>query len=182
MTPGNLTMTPGNKIMTPQIVLIVGKSNSGKTTLVEKLIRELKTRRYTIGSVKHTHDKFDFDKEGKDSWRHKKAGADATLVVTDTRVALVRDDTRPYLEKMQDYLCETDLIIAEGFKTQALPKIEIFRKDSPHKEPLCLGDPNLRAFVTDLDLRPDVPVFGLEETEALADFIESSFLLPEGVK
>jgi len=164
--------------MAPQIVLIVGKSNSGKTTLVEKLIRELKTRRYTIGSVKHTHDKFDFDKEGKDSWRHKKAGAAATLVVTDTRVALVKDDDRPYIEKMQDYLCGTDLIIAEGFKTQALPKIEIFRKDSPHKAPLCLDDPNLTAFVTDSEIQPEVPVFGLEDIAALTDFVESSFLLP----
>lgn len=168
--------------MIPQIVLIVGKSNSGKTTLVEKLIQELKQRGYTIGSVKHTHDKFDFDKEGKDSWRHKKAGADATLVVTDTRVALVRDDERPYLEKMQDYLSGTHIIIAEGFKTQALPKIEIFRTASPHNAPLCLDDPNLIAFVTDSDIRPGVPVFGLEEIGGLADFIESAFLLSRGGK
>ncbi len=166
--------------MTPQIVLIVGKSNSGKTTLVEKLIRELTARGLSIGSVKHTHDKFDFDKEGKDSWRHKKAGANATLVVTDTRVALVRDDERPYIEKMQAYLKGTDLIIAEGFKTLALPKIEIFRTASPHKTPLCLDDPNLLAFVTDSDIRPNAPVFGLEDISALADFIESSPLLPKG--
>lgn len=168
--------------MTPQIVLIVGKSNSGKTTLVEKLIQALKKRRYSIGSVKHTHDKFDFDQEGKDSWRHKKAGADATLVITDARVALVRDDDRPCLEKMQDYLSGMDIIIAEGFKTQALPKIEIFRKASIHKLPLCLDDHNLMAFVTDSDIRPDVPVFGLEDIEELANFIESVFILPKGEK
>ncbi len=168
--------------MTPHIVLIVGKSNSGKTTLVEKLIRELKTRHYAIGSVKHTHEKFDFDKEGKDSWRHKRAGADATLVVTDTRVALVKDDDRPCLEKIQDYLGDSDLIIGEGFKTLALPKIEIFRIDSPHKAPLCLEDPNLKAFVTDSDIRPKVPVFGLEDITALADFIESSYMIPKGGK
>jgi molybdopterin-guanine dinucleotide biosynthesis protein B len=164
--------------MTPQILLIVGKSNSGKTTLVEKLIRELKSRRYNIGSVKHTHDRFDFDKEGKDSWRHKKAGADATLVVTDTRVALVKEDDRSPQTKMLDYLHGADIIIAEGFKTQALPKIEIFRKDSPHTSPLCLDDPNLVAFVTDSDPRPLVPLFGLEEIEELADFIENSYLIP----
>lgn len=163
--------------MTPQIVLIVGKSNSGKTTLVEKLIRELTQRGLSIGSVKHTHDKFDFDKKGKDSWRHKKAGAHATLVVTDTRVALVRDDERPYIEKMQAYLEGTDLIIAEGFKNLGLPKIEIFRTASPHTSPLCLEDPNLMAFVTDSNVRPGVPVFGLEDISALANFIESSPLL-----
>ncbi|WDP91196.1 MAG: molybdopterin-guanine dinucleotide biosynthesis protein B [Desulfobacter sp.] len=163
--------------MTPQIVLIVGKSNSGKTTLVEKLIRELTARGLSIGSVKHAHDNFDFDKEGKDSWRHKKAGADATLVVTDTRVALVKNDERSHIQKIRAYLKDADLIIGEGFKTLALPKIEIFRTAGPHKAPLCLEDPDLIAFVTDSDVRPDVPVFGPEDIRALADFIESSPLL-----
>ncbi|MCG8617879.1 MAG: molybdopterin-guanine dinucleotide biosynthesis protein B [Desulfobacterales bacterium] len=164
--------------MTPEILLIVGKSNSGKTTLVEKIIRELKGRGHTIGSVKHTHERFEFDKEGKDSWRHKQAGADATLVVTDSRVALVRDDERSALEKIQDYLRGMDLIIAEGFKTQPLPKVEIFRVDSPHETPFCLEDPNLKAFVTDSDIRPDVPVFGLEDISELTDLIEANFLTP----
>ncbi len=168
--------------MTPQILLIVGKSNSGKTTLVVKLIQALKERGYAVGSVKHTHDRFDFDKEGKDSWRHKKAGADATLVVTDSRVAMVKDDDRLPVEKMQDYLGGMDIIIAEGFKRQALPKVEIFRVDSPHKAPLCLDDPNLKAFVTDSDIRPTVPsavpVFDLEDILALTDFIERSYLVP----
>ena len=164
--------------MPPQIILIVGKSNSGKTTLVEKLIRELKARQYTVGSVKHTHEQFEFDTAGKDSWRHRQAGADATLVVTDSRVALVRDDDRPDLEKMRAYLDGTDIIIAEGFKTQDLPKIEIFRTGGPHSAPFCLEDPNLIALVTDADLSPDVPVFGLEDTGKLADFIEST--LPAG--
>lgn len=161
--------------MTPQILLIVGKSNSGKTTLVEKLIRELKGRGYAIGSVKHAHDRFDFDKKGKDSWRHKKAGADATLVVTDTKVALVKDDVREPAEKMAAYLGGMDLVIAEGFKRQALPKIEIFRTAAPHKEPLCLDDPNLKALVTDADIRTGVPVFGLEQIPQLADFVETLY-------
>ena len=79
-----------NSTKTPRVVLIVGKSNSGKTTLMEKLIRELISRGFRLGSVKHTHHNFDFDKKGKDSWRHKNAGAVASLIVTDTKVALVK--------------------------------------------------------------------------------------------
>lgn len=161
----------------PKIVLIVGKSNSGKTTLMEKLIRELNSRGIRVGSVKHTHDTSSFDKTGKDSWRHKNAGAVASLVVTDTKIALVKEDTRPAEEKFFHYLDDVDLILGEGFKTFCLPKIEIFRKDSPHEAPLCLEDPNLVAFVTDTDIRlKEKPCFGLEETQALADLVEQHFL------
>nr|WP_320190561.1 molybdopterin-guanine dinucleotide biosynthesis protein B [uncultured Desulfobacter sp.] len=163
----------------PKIVLIVGKSNSGKTTLMEKLIRELNSRGIRVGSVKHTHDTFTFDKTGKDSWRHKNAGAVASLVVTDTKIALVKEDTRPAAEKFFSYLGDVDLILGEGFKTFCLPKIEIFRKDSPHEAPLCLEDPNLVAFVTDTDIRPgEKPCFGLEDTQSLADLVEQLFWGP----
>jgi molybdopterin-guanine dinucleotide biosynthesis protein B len=164
--------------MKTQIISIAGKSNSGKTTLLEKLIFELNSRGYKIGSVKHTHDGFDFDKKGKDSWRHKKAGATATLVVTDTKIALVKEDTRSDIEKMETFLTDTDLILAEGFKKQPLAKIEVFRSASDHKEPLCLEDPNLIAFVTDSEFRPPVPVFGLEDVQEIASFIEENYLTP----
>lgn len=162
----------------PQILVIAGKSDSGKTTLMEKLIAELKGRGIAVGSVKHTHDGFDIDQRGKDSWRHRQAGTAATLVVTDTRVALVKDDLRPPVEKMLDYLKDTDIILAEGFKRQALPKVEIFREASPYDAPLFLEDPNLVAFVTDTELRPGVPVFGPEDIAPLADFILANFIPP----
>jgi len=164
--------------MRPQIISIAGKSNSGKTTLLEKLIFELNSRGHKIGSVKHTHDGFDFDKKGKDSWRHKKAGAAATLVITDTKIALVKDDASSYIEKMQTFLGDTDLILAEGFKKQPLAKIEIFRTDSDHKEPMCLNDPDLIAFVTDAEYRPSVPVFRLNDIHGIASFIEKNYLTP----
>ena len=162
--------------MKTQIISIAGKSNSGKTTLLEKLIFELNSRGYKIGSVKHTHDGFDFDKKGKDSWRHKRAGARATLVVTDTKIALVKEDTSSYIQKMETFLGDNDLILAEGFKKQPLPKIEIFRSDSDHKEPMCLDDPNLIAFVTDAQYHPRVPVFGLNDVQEIASFIEKNYL------
>ena len=162
--------------MSPKIVLIAGKSNAGKTTLLEKLIFELSRRNWRVGTAKHAHDGFDFDKKGKDSWRHKQAGASTTLVVTDTRVAMVRDDRRNPVQKMGDFLGDMDLVLAEGFKRQALPKIEIFRKNGPHQTPLCLEDPHLEAFVTDADIQVNVPVFGLDEIRELADFVEARFI------
>lgn len=162
--------------MKPEIITIVGKSNSGKTTLLEKLIRHLTDRGYNIGSVKHAHDGFEIDKEGKDSFRHRKAGAKSTLVITNDRVAVIKDDQKGYIEKMTTYLSDMDIILAEGFKKQHLPKIEVFRTDSDHKEPLCMEDENLIAFVTDSDYRPDVPLYGLEDIREIADFIEINFL------
>ncbi len=162
--------------MKPNIISIAGKSNAGKTTLLVKLIAELTERGHRVGTVKHAHDGFELDKKGKDSWRHKKAGAKATLVVTDSSVAMVKEDTRTAREKMEDYLGDLDLIIVEGFKRQPFPKIEIFRLQSEHKEPLCMGSPELIAFVTDSELKPDVPVFGLDDITDIAAFIEKNYL------
>ncbi len=162
--------------MKTRIITIVGKSNSGKTTLLEKVIALLTDKGYKIGSVKHAHDGFEMDKEGKDSWRHRKAGASATLVITENKIAMVKDDTTSYIEKMQSYLSDMDIILAEGFKKQNLPKIEVFRTKSVHKEPLCMNDENLIAFVTDSDYKPDVPIFGLEDINQIANFIEFNFL------
>ena len=159
-----------------KIITIVGKSNSGKTTLLEKVIALLTDKGYKIGSVKHAHDGFEMDKEGKDSWRHRKAGAGATLVISKDKIAMVKDDSTNYIEKMQSYLSDMDIILAEGFKKQALPKIEVFRIDSGHKEPLCMADENLIAFVTDSNYKPDVPVFGLEDINSIVDFIEFNCL------
>ena len=162
--------------MKTKIITIVGKSNSGKTTLLEKVIALLTDKGYKIGSVKHAHDGFEMDKEGKDSWRHRKAGAESTLVITENKIAMIKDDKTSYIEKMQSYLSDMDIILAEGFKKQALPKIEIFRTGSSHKKPLCMTDKNLIAFVTDSEYKPDVPIFGIEDINQIADFIEFNLI------
>ncbi len=162
--------------MGPKIVSIVGKSGSGKTTLLEKLIPELKSRGYHLGIIKHAHRGFDMDKQGKDSWRHKKAGADATLVISPGMIAMVKDEKITSLHGVTHYLSDMDLIIVEGFKRETIPKIEIFRKADRHKEPLFLDGSRLEAFVSDTDFHPGVPTFGLEEIKPLADFIENRFI------
>jgi molybdopterin-guanine dinucleotide biosynthesis protein B len=162
--------------MSPNIVSIVGKSNSGKTTLLEKLIPELTAMGYAIGTVKHAHDGFEMDTEGKDSWRHRNAGAKATLVISDGKIALIKNESSEAVTAMKTYLSDMDLIMVEGFKRQALPKIEIFRVNSSHSHPFCMEDPFLVAFVSDSDHRPDVPVFGLEDIKELARFIVQQFI------
>ncbi|ACN13594.1 MobB [Desulforapulum autotrophicum HRM2] len=162
--------------MRPLTIAIVGKSRSGKTTLLEKIIPILKSRGHKIGVVKHAHRGFDMDKTGKDSWRHKKAGAASTLVVSDKAIALVKDIEAPSLKDVVHYLSDMDLIIVEGFKHERIPKIEIFRTAGGHENPLFIEDPNLVAFITDASLRPPVPTFDINDAEAVALFIETTFI------
>ena len=160
----------------PETIAIIGKSGSGKTTLIEKLIPCLKRRGYRLGIVKHVFHGFEMDKQGKDSWRHKQAGADATLVLTAGTIAMVKDAREPALADMTSYLADMDIIIAEGFKGSDVPRIEVFRKDGPHREPLFLDGRPIVALVTDGDYDPGVPVFGLEAVESLAAFIAERFI------
>ena len=157
------------------IISVVGKSGSGKTTLIEKLIPELKKRGYRIGIIKHAHHGFDIDKQGKDSWRHKEAGADTVLVASPGKIAMVKNDKYDSLDGLAKYFDDVDLVITEGYKREDKPKIEVFRTDR-HKEPLCSNVNNLIAFVTDSDIDLNVPKFGLEEIEELADWLEKRYL------
>jgi molybdopterin-guanine dinucleotide biosynthesis protein B len=159
----------------PPIVSIVGKSGAGKTTFIEKLIPELKRRGYRVGVIKHAFHRFEFDRQGKDSWRHKAAGADAVLVSAPGSIVLVKDGQGESLDQLQGYLQEMDLILTEGFKQENKPRIEIFRKER-HAQPLSEGNVNLVALVTDADLNWKVPTFGLEDVKGVADLIEERFL------
>ena len=159
----------------PPIISIVGKSGSGKTTLIEKIIPELKRRGHKIGTVKHAYHGFDIDQKGKDSWRHKEAGADMVIVASPGKIAMVKDADSESLKCLEKYFHDMDIIIVEGYKRGNQPKIEIFRSSS-HKKPLCGEDNNLIALVTDANIDLKVPKFGLEEIDSLADFIEKKFL------
>ena len=159
----------------PPVISIVGKSESGKTTLIEKIIPELKKRGYKIGTIKHAYHGFDIDQKGKDSWRHKKAGADITLVASPDKIALIKDENSESLAHLEKYFDDMNLVIVEGYKKESKPKIEVFRS-TRHQKPLCQDDDNLIAFVTDTDVDLKVPRFGLEDIEKLADLIEKKYL------
>ena len=159
----------------PQTICIVGRSQSGKTTLIEKLIPLLKGRGYKIGTIKHSHHIFDFDKTGKDSWRHKDAGAETVIIASPGKIAMVKNDDQGTLDGLQKFFEDLDLVITEGYKKENKPKIEVVRA-ARHDEVLLKADNHLVAVVSDIDLKLKVPVFGLEDIDKLADFIEETFL------
>ena len=159
----------------PQIICIVGRSQSGKTTLIEKLIPVLRNRGYRIGTIKHSHHVFDFDKSGKDSWRHKDAGAETVIIASPGKIAMVKNDHQGTLDSLQHYFDDLDLLITEGYKGARKPKIEVVRA-ARHDEVLLKDDDYLVAIVSDADLDVDLPVFDLEDADRLADFIEEKYL------
>jgi molybdopterin-guanine dinucleotide biosynthesis protein B len=162
------------------IVSIVGKSDSGKTTFLEKLLPELTRRGYRIATVKHDVHGFEVDREGKDSWRHKQAGAHTVVISSPKKVALIRDVEKDLtLEEIRDKLIQdVDLILSEGYKKDVQPKIEIFRKEK-HKELLCTKEDNLVGIVSDKKFRVGVSCFFLDDVRGVADFIEKKYLQPE---
>jgi molybdopterin-guanine dinucleotide biosynthesis protein B len=162
------------------IVCIVGKSNSGKTTLIEKLVPELLRRSYRVATIKHDVHGFEVDQEGKDSWRHKRAGAHTVVISSPTKLALIRDvDHDASLAEVRDqYIREVDLVLAEGFKKNNQPKIEVFRKEM-HRDLLCTNDDTLVAISSNQAFEVGVPCFNLEDIRGLADLIEERFLRAE---
>jgi len=159
------------------IISIVGKSGSGKTTLIEKLVPELIRRGLRVATVKHDVHGFEMDREGKDSWRHKKAGAHTVVVSSPEKAALIRDVERDLnLGEIRDKLIQdVDLILSEGYKRDVQPKIEVFRKEV-HKNLLCKKKDNLVAIVSNQKFNVGVPCFGLEDMKGLSNFIEKQFL------
>ena len=159
------------------IISIVGKSDSGKTTLIEKLVPELTRRGYRVATVKHDVHGFEVDREGKDSWRHKKAGAHTVIIASPNKVALIRDVDKdlPLDEIRNKFIHDVDLILSEGYKKDIQPKIEIFRKEK-HKELLCGKEDHLIAIVSNKRFDRGVPCFDLEDMKGLADFIGNEFL------
>jgi molybdopterin-guanine dinucleotide biosynthesis protein MobB len=160
------------------IVSLVGKSDSGKTTLLEKLVKQLTFRGYRIGTIKHDAHSFEIDHEGKDSWRHKQAGAAVTIISSPAKLALVTDTDHDHTlsEIRALYMRGVDLIMTEGYKRESHPKIEVFRQEM-HRELLCTDDDNLIAIAGNPSAAPvDVPVFDLNDIQPLCDFIEQRFL------
>jgi molybdopterin-guanine dinucleotide biosynthesis protein MobB len=159
----------------PPIVSIVGQSESGKTTLIEKLIPLLAQRGYRIGTIKHTHHAVDIDRTGKDSARHRTAGAETVMLASPGRIALFKATASESLDGLIRYFDDVDLLITEGYKRENKPKIEVLRA-AVGSELLCRYDPGLVAVATDADLEVHVPVFRLDDPAAIAEFIAKRFL------
>jgi molybdopterin-guanine dinucleotide biosynthesis adapter protein len=154
----------------PPVITIVGHSNSGKTTLVEKLIPELKRRGYRIGTIKHSAHGFSMDQKGKDTYRHRAAGADSVLAASPGQIALVKSITGDSLDNLLPYFQDMDIVLVEGYKQEKKPKVEVFRSQI-HQTPLFPDDDLLVAIVTDSPYSARVPVFQFEDISAISDLI-----------
>ena len=167
--------------MPVKLVSFIAKSNTGKTTLLEKVIKELKERGYRVGAIKHDAHRFDIDHPGKDSYRLTAAGADTMLICSPEKLALVkRHKVAPPLEELlATYFSDMDIVLTEGFKMGSFPKIEIHRQERSSTL-LCRGenyDPTLIAVASDNLLTLDVPVLNLNDASEVTDFVENYFLL-----
>jgi len=162
----------------PPVISIVGKSKSGKTTLIEKLIRELKSRGYRMATIKHSPQETDFDEPGKDSWRHIQSGSEATAVSSPEEVVVVKPVAHEAtIDEIVSLLGEDyDIILAEGFKRGNAPKIEVHRKGAG---PTLEGLKKLIAIVTDEPLETRARQFSTEDIGALADLLEKGFIKPQ---
>lgn len=158
------------------VISVVGKSNSGKTTYLEKLIRELKSRGWRVGTIKHHHTpNIEVDQPGKDTWRHAQAGADVVAIACPNKVAVIEHLAEELpMEQVIAKITGVDIIITEGYKGGNKPKIEVFRQ-GVHAG-LVSKTEDLIAIVSDVTFNLGVPSFDLEETKAVADLIEQRFL------
>ena len=167
-----------SKKNTPPIISIVGLSGTGKTNLLERLIPEFTRRGFRVGTVKHHRHRFEMDQPGKDSWRHKHAGAALAIISSPYRIGMIKDvdhDHRP--EELAPFFCGVDIILTEGYKQDHNPKIEVFRPKADGGEPILRDDVHLVALVSDAKVDLDVPKFSTDDIEALADFVIDNFNL-----
>ncbi len=169
----------------PPAVSFVAKSGTGKTTLLEKVIRELTRRGYRVGTIKHDAHRFEIDHEGKDSWRLTRAGASPMVISSAEKLAMVHPNGRGEMtleEIIYRFMTETDIVLTEGYKTGTLPKIEVHRA-ARSPELLCaardgrLLDHRLIAVVSDAPQNLPVPVFPLDHPGPVCDFLEARFLI-----
>ena len=162
----------------PPVVSIVGISKSGKTTFLEKLIRELKSRGYKVATIKHTHHDQSFDQPHKDSWRHIQAGSEATVLNSPNGVTMIKPVSQKLtIDEIARLLGEDyDIILTEGFSRGDAPKIEVHRKEVGS---LLRSAKKRIAIITDEPLETRARQFSLEDIEGVADLLEEGFIKPQ---
>lgn len=165
--------------MPAPILSIVGKSKSGKTTLMEKIIAELKRKGYHVATVKHhSHPGFDIDVPGKDTWRHAKAGSDHVVIAAPDKIASIRRlEHELTLDEIAREITGVDIILTEGFKRAGKPSLEVIREERGTE---FVSDPDqLAAIASEIPIEAPVPVFDWNDIQNLVEFIEMEFIRPE---
>ncbi|MGV8980813.1 molybdopterin-guanine dinucleotide biosynthesis protein B [Clostridium sp.] len=161
------------------ISIVATKSNTGKTTLIEKLIKIFKMRNYKVGVLKHDAHKFDIDKEGKDSFKFSTAGADNVIISSSKKLAMIQKVEKEVpLNEIILLFKDVDIILMEGYKNNSFPKIEVHRKGVDSN--LLCKNPEFEfsqiiALASDEDIEVDIPLLNLNEVNSICDFIESKF-------
>ena len=163
-----------------KVLGISGWSGCGKTTLMEALIPRLRAQGLAVSTLKHAHHDVDLDTPGKDTWRHRAAGAREVILATGRRWALLhelREQPEPSLTDLLSYLQPVDLVLVEGWKTGAYPKLEIWRPLAEDKPPRFPDDPTIIAIASDPVLdpahhgRPGLPALPLNDVDGIAEFV-----------
>ena len=150
-----------------------GWSGSGKTTLIEQIIPRVVARGLRVSLVKHAHHRFDVDQPGKDSYRHRHAGAAEVMISSENRWALMhelRGAAEPNLDELVRHMAPVDLLLVEGFKRYPQPKLEVYRRENG-KPRLHADDQHIVGIATDMPFETHLPQFGLNDYDAVTDFI-----------
>jgi molybdopterin-guanine dinucleotide biosynthesis protein B len=154
------------------ISFVAAASNSGKTTLIEKVVRILKDRGLRVAVIKHASAGFDLDKQGKDSWRFQQAGADTVILSGAGRIALMQKvEHEPDPDELARLAGDVEVVITEGYKNIATNKIEVFRQGVSGERPLSQNDPSYLALVSDKPFAVSIPCFDLDDATGVADLI-----------
>ena len=159
---------------------VIGYSNSGKTTLIEKLIPIFRRQGLSVSAVKNAHHGFDMDRPGKDSYRYREAGAQQVLIATTSRWALLSETPKrtATLDELLSELAACDLVIVEGFKSEGnIPRIEV-RRTTNTEAPIFPHDPNVVALATDHPVQTSLPVLDLNDADKIAAFVTQTLQLP----
>ncbi|AOR24768.1 molybdopterin-guanine dinucleotide biosynthesis protein B [Clostridium taeniosporum] len=158
------------------ISIVATKSGTGKTTLIEQLIKIFKLRKYKVGVLKHDAHKFEIDKEGKDSYKFSKAGADNVIISSNEKLAMIQiQKEEKNIEDIIKFFENIDIVIVEGFKSNKYPKIEVYRKEIDNKllyEDMNFNKETFLAVASNEKLNLDIPILDLNDAYSIANFIE----------
>lgn len=161
--------------MIPVFSVVAKNSNTGKTTVLCNIIKELKSRGYRVATIKHDVHGFDIDQPEKDTWKHGQAGSDMVMISSPEKFAMIEKVQVEYtLDEILEKINNVDIIITEGYKRENKPKLEVYRKEVAD-ELLC-KDEELFGIVTDVELDKDTPQFSFEQIKEVVDLIEKKFL------